>query len=473
LTFFGFLLQIGSSVMAIADTKLENIKKPPHSIEAEQAVLGGLMIDDMAWERMSDALVSDDFFRKDHRVIYRAITRLANSNKPLDVITLHEELERDGVADEVGGLAYLAELAQNTPTAANIKSYADIVRDKALARELVGTANDIVESVHNPEGATTDELLDRAESRIFKIAEKRESNDAGPRSIEDILKPTLAQIQTFCETKGGITGLSTGFYDLDKMTTGLQPADLVIVAGRPSMGKTTFAMNIVEHIALTAEHPALVFSLEMPSESLLLRSLSSLGRIDQGKIRRGDLDDNDWASLTSAMHLMQNQSKMYIDDTSGISPTEMRSRARRVAREHGGVSCIMVDYLQLMQVKDGNVESRTNEISEISRSLKGIAKELNCPVIALSQLNRTLENRADRRPINSDLRESGAIEQDADIIMFVYRDEVYNPNTEDKGIAEIIIGKQRNGPIGHVRVAFHGKWSKFDNLQQNEYGEMG
>ncbi len=459
--------------MSIADTKLENIKRPPHSIEAEQAVLGGLMIDDMAWERMSDGLVSDDFYRKDHRVIFRAIAKLANNSKPLDVITLHEELERDGVADEVGGLAYLAELAQNTPTAANIKYYAEIVRDKALARELVATANGIVESVLEPEGATTDELLDRAESRIFKIAEKRETKDSGPRSIEAILKPTLEQIQTFCETKGGITGTSTGFYDLDRMTTGLQPADLVIVAGRPSMGKTTFSMNIAEHVALTAEKPVVVFSLEMPSESLLLRSLSSLGRIDQGRIRRGELDDSDWANLTSAMHLMQNQSKMYIDDTSGISPTEMRSRARRVAREHGGVSLILVDYLQLMQVKDGNVESRTNEISEISRSLKGIAKELNCPVIALSQLNRSLENRSDRRPINSDLRESGAIEQDADIIMFVYRDEVYNPNTEEKGIAEIIIGKQRNGPIGTVKVAFHGKWSKFDNLQQNDYGEFG
>jgi replicative DNA helicase len=451
---------------------MEQIKAPPHSIEAEQAVLGGLMIDEFAWERMSDGLVSDDFYRKDHRVIFRAIVQLANESKPLDVITLHEALEREGHADAVGGLAYLAELAQNTPTAANIASYAEIVRDKALARELIGTANDIAESVYNPEGASTSDLLDRAESRIFNIAEKRETKDSGPINIHSLLKPTLERIQEFHETKGGITGLSTGFFDLDNMTTGLQPADLVIVAGRPSMGKTTFSMNIAENAALTADKPVLVFSLEMPADSLLLRSLSSLGRIDQGKIRRGDLDDNDWANLTSAMHLIQNQCKMYIDDTSGISPTEMRSRARRIAREHDGISLIVVDYLQLMQVKDGNVESRTNEISEISRSLKGIAKELNCPVIALSQLNRSLENRADRRPINSDLRESGAIEQDADIIMFVYRDEVYNPNTEDKGIAEIIIGKQRNGPIGSIRLSFHGRWTKFDNLENNDYGDF-
>ncbi len=449
-----------------------NLRVPPNAVEAEQSVLGGVMLDNNAWEKIDDKLVEKDFYRHDHRLIFRAMTNLAAKSEPLDVITLHEYLEREGLEEDVGGLAYLGELANNTPSASNIISYARIVRERAIIRELISAANDIADSGFNPEGRSISEILDMAESKIFRIAEQREQNDVGPQEVKSILKEVLLKIEEFQQSKGGITGLQSGFDALDKMTTGFQPADLVIVAGRPSMGKTTFAMNIAEHAALKQDKPVIVFSMEMPADGILLRSFSSLSRVDQGRIRRGEMDDHDWAKISSTMALLQENCKMHIDDSPSLSPAEVRSRSRRVARDHGGVSLIVIDYLQLMQVP-GMSENRTQEVSEISRSLKALAKELNCPVIALSQLNRSLEQRADRRPVMADLRESGAIEQDADLIMFVYRDEVYNKETEFKGMAEIIIGKQRNGPIGFVNLTFNGHWTRFDNYAAPEqYGDV-
>ena len=439
----------------------------PVAIEAEQAVLGGLMLDNNAWERVSDAVSDGDFYRHDHRLIFRAIFTLAERNSPFDVVTLSEQLDKEGHLSQVGGLGYLGELAKNTPSVANIKAYAQIIRERATLRQLIGISNDIADMAYAPQGKSAVEVLDEAERQIFQIAEAR-PKAGGPVGINEILVKTIDRIDELFNTNEGLTGISTGFTDLDGMTSGLQPADLVIVAGRPSMGKTTFAMNLVENAVLRTEKVVLVFSLEMPSDSIVMRMLSSLGRIDQTKVRSGKLDDDDWPRLTSAVNLL-NERKLFIDDTAGISPTEMRARARRLAREHGEIGMIMVDYLQLMRIPGSSGDNRTNEISEISRSLKALAKEFNCPVIALSQLNRSLEQRPNKRPVNSDLRESGAIEQDADIIMFVYRDEVYHPETEYKGVAEIIIGKQRNGPIGTCRLAFIGKYTRFDNLAPGLY----
>ncbi|SIS04168.1 primary replicative DNA helicase [Aquipseudomonas alcaligenes] len=449
------------------DLETAALKVPPHSIEAEQAVLGGLMLDNNAWERVSDAVSDGDFYRHDHRLIFRAIYTLAERNSPFDVVTLSEQLDKEGHLSQVGGLGYLGELAKNTPSVANIKAYAQIIRERATLRQLIGISNDIADMAYAPQGKSAVEVLDEAERQIFQIAEAR-PKAGGPVGINEILVKTIDRIDELFNTNEGLTGISTGFTDLDGMTSGLQPADLVIVAGRPSMGKTTFAMNLVENAVLRTEKVVLVFSLEMPSDSIVMRMLSSLGRIDQTKVRSGKLDDDDWPRLTSAVNLL-NERKLFIDDTAGISPTEMRARARRLAREHGEIGMIMVDYLQLMRIPGSSGDNRTNEISEISRSLKALAKEFNCPVIALSQLNRSLEQRPNKRPVNSDLRESGAIEQDADIIMFVYRDEVYHPETEYKGVAEIIIGKQRNGPIGTCRLAFIGKYTRFDNLAPGLY----
>ncbi|PAV49307.1 replicative DNA helicase [Pseudomonas sp. HAR-UPW-AIA-41] len=449
------------------DLETAALKVPPHSIEAEQAVLGGLMLDNNAWERVSDAVSDGDFYRHDHRLIFRAIYKLAERNEPFDVVTLSEQLDKEGQLAQVGGLAYLGELAKNTPSVANIKAYGQIIRERATLRQLIGISNDIADMAYAPQGKSAVEVLDEAERQIFQIAEAR-PKAGGPVGINEILVKTIDRIDELFNTNEGITGISTGFTDLDGMTSGLQPADLVIVAGRPSMGKTTFAMNLVENAVLRTDKVVLVFSLEMPSDSIVMRMLSSLGRIDQTKVRSGKLDDDDWPRLTSAVNLL-NERKLFIDDTAGISPTEMRARARRLAREHGEVALIMVDYLQLMRIPGSSGDNRTNEISEISRSLKALAKEFNCPVVALSQLNRSLEQRPNKRPVNSDLRESGAIEQDADIIMFVYRDEVYHPETEYKGVAEIIIGKQRNGPIGTCRLAFLGKYTRFENLAPGIY----
>lgn len=445
------------------DKQVAAVKMPPHSIEAEQSVLGGLMLDNEAWDRVAEKVVEQDFYLRAHRLIFNALTKLAEQNQPMDLITVSQALEQNQQLDDVGGFAYLGEIAKNTPSAANILAYAEIVRERAVIRDMIGVAHDIADAGYDPQGRTSAELLDFAETRVFKIAEQRANANEGPEPIHDILSKTIEKIdELFSNPSDGVTGVSTGYVDLDKMTSGLQPSDLIIVAARPSMGKTTFAMNLCEHAAITSDKPVLIFSLEMPSEQIMMRMLASVGRINQTRIRTGQLEDEDWARLSSAIELLNTKGKMYIDDASGLTPTEVRSRARRVAREHGGLSMIMVDYLQLMTVP-GMSENRTLEIAEISRSLKALAKELKVPVVALSQLNRSLEQRADKRPVNSDLRESGSIEQDADLIMFIYRDEVYNDDSADKGSAEIIIGKQRNGPIGRVRLTFHGQYSRFDN----------
>ncbi|NLS13469.1 replicative DNA helicase [Vibrio sp. SM6] len=445
------------------DSQVEAIKAPPHSLEAEQSVIGGLLLDNERWDTVAERVVAKDFYSRPHRLIFEASKSILEQNKPLDLITLSEFLERREQLDDVGGFAYLADLAKNTPSAANINAYADIVAERAMVRSLISVANDIADAGYDPQGRTSEELLDLAESKVFAIAEERTRDNEGPQNVDSILEKTLERIELLYQSpQDGVTGVSTGFTDLNKMTAGLQGSDLVIVAARPSMGKTTFAMNLCENAAMEQDKPVLIFSLEMPSEQLMMRTLASLSRVDQTKIRTGQLDDDDWARISSTMGILMQKKNMYIDDSSGLTPTELRSRARRVAREHGGLSMIMVDYLQLMRVPSLS-ENRTLEIAEISRSLKALAKELNVPVVALSQLNRSLEQRADKRPVNSDLRESGSIEQDADLIMFIYRDEVYHPDSPYKGTSEIIIGKQRNGPIGRVRLTFQGQHSRFDN----------
>jgi replicative DNA helicase len=451
--------------------KIATLKVPPHSIEAEQAVLGALMLDDGRWDQVSELLLPNDFYRREHRLIFDAMQRQVGAAKPIDVITLSESLRDAGLLQECGGIDYLAELVNNHHSPANIAAYAGIVKERAVLRKLISTAHQIADSGYNPDGRDSAELLEAAEKAVFGIADERPS-DGGPQAITPILKSAVERIQTLFESKGNITGLSTGFKDLDEMTSGLQPADLVIVAGRPSMGKTTFAMNLVEHAVLHGEKPVLVFSLEMPADSLIIRMLSSIGRIDQTRMRNGRLENEDWDRLTAAVSKLRNR-PLFIDDSSGLSPGDMRTRARRIVREHGPLGMIMVDYLQLMQIK-GSSENRTGEISEISRSLKLMAREFNCPVIALSQLNRSLEQRPNKRPVMSDLRESGAIEQDADVIMFVYRHEVYEPEkAETKGVAEIIIGKQRNGPIGTVNLSFIGKHTRFENFLPMSGGPPG
>lgn len=447
----------------IRDKQIDELKTPPHSLEAEQSVLGGLLLDNETWDRVSEKVVAQDFYSRSHRIVFEVIGALIELGEPVDLITLSEGLENDQKLDDAGGFVYLAEMMKNTPSAANITAYADIVRERAVTRELIAVANEIAEAGYDTQGRSSAELLDFAETKVFAIAEQRTNKSEGPESISSVLEKTVDRIEKLCnEPSGGVTGVSTGFADLDKMTAGLQQSDLIIVAARPSMGKTTFAMNLAENAAMTQDKPALVFSLEMPSDQLMMRMLASLGRIDQTKIRTGQLDDEDWARLSSTMGLLLENGKMFIDDAAGLTPTDVRSRARRIARDHGGLSMIMIDYLQLMRVPALS-DNRTLEISEISRSLKALAKELKVPVVALSQLNRSLEQRSDKRPINSDLRESGAIEQDADLIMFIYRDEVYNDDSEWKGMSEIIIGKQRNGPIGRIPLTFRGQYSRFDN----------
>ncbi|ALB23167.1 Replicative DNA helicase [Piscirickettsia salmonis] len=453
-----------SAALEVADLKV-----PPHSIEAEQSVLGGLLLDQGAWDKVVSLVAAGDFYRPEHRFIFEEIQSLTDLNQPIDVITVSDALESKGELEKIGGLAYLGELAKNTPSTVNITHYAHIVHERAVLRKLIEVANGIADSAFLPEGRSSDELLDEAESKVFAIAESGAKEQTGPESIRSIFPNVLDRIDELFHSGHAITGVSSGFDDLDKMTLGLQASDLVIVAGRPSMGKTTFAMNIAEYAALHHDKPVLVFSMEMPSESLIFRVLSSQGRIDQSKLRSGQLEDEDWPKLTNAMTMLNERNNLFIDDQGSLSPAELRARARRLAREQGGLSMIIIDYLQLMQVP--GEDNRTAEISVISRSLKALAKELNVPVIALSQLNRSLEQRADKRPVMSDLRESGAIEQDADLIMFVYRDEVYNPESQDKGIAEIIIGKQRNGPIGTVRLTFQGRYTRFDNYSPlNEEG---
>lgn len=442
------------------------VKIPPHSIDAEQSVLGGLMLDNRAWDQVIERLHQDDFYRNDHRLIFRAMARLQEQSKPIDVLTVSEALREMHELEQVGGEVYLFELANDTPSAANISAYADIVRERSVLRQMIAAASDIADNAFNVQGRSIVELLDAAEQKVFAISEQG-TRGSGPVNIKDYLAKTMDRIDTLFQSGTAITGVPTGYHDFDDMTSGLQPSDLVIVAGRPSMGKTTFAMNIAEHVAIKSRLPVLIFSMEMPGEAIVMRMLSSLCRIDQLRIRTGKLADEDWPRISSTVSMLSD-APLFIDDTPGLSPAEMRARARRLAKEHGQLGLIVVDYLQLMQVP-GNNENRTAEISEISRSLKGLAKELKVPVVALSQLNRGLEQRTDKRPVMSDLRESGAIEQDADVIVFIYRDEVYNENSPDKGTAEIIISKQRNGPIGKVRLTFMGQYTCFENFTRQSY----
>jgi replicative DNA helicase len=448
------------------DLELSKIKMQPHSVEAEQSVLGGLMLANDAWDSIAELVTPSDFYRPDHRLIFRHMAGLVDSNQPIDVVTLADALNNSADLDSAGGFAYLAELAKNTPSASNIRAYAKVVSERSNLRNLILAAQDIAESGFSPEGRTSAELIDEAERLIMQISEQGPKS-GGPQEVNPLLKKAVDRIDELFNSEGSITGLSTGYADLDDKTSGLQPSDLVIVAGRPSMGKTSFAMNVVEHAVLNQDKPILVFSMEMPADQLIMRMLSSIGRIDQTRIRNGRLENEDWPKLSAAVSKLKDR-PLFIDDTPALTPTEIRSRARRVMRDSGQLGMIMIDYMQLMQVA-GSTDGRTAEISEISRSLKAIAKEFNCPMVALSQLNRSLEQRPNKRPINSDLRESGAIEQDADLIMFIYRDEVYNEESPDKGVAEIIIGKQRNGPIGTSRLAFVGQFTRFENLARQAY----
>lgn len=433
----------------------------PHSLEAEQSVLGGLMLDNKRLDAVLEVISESDFYREDHRLILRMMQKLQEAAQPLDIITLAEELDRHNELERAGGLGYLGELASNTPSAANIVAYAKIVRERSTLRQLIGAAHEISKSSYNPSGLDSDDLLQMAEKRVAEIAEDR-PKEGGLAGVNDLLKAAVTRIDELFHSGSDITGVGSGLTDLDARTSGWQVGELIILAARPSMGKTALALNFVETAIFTQTKPVLVFSMEMPSAALIMRMMSSVGRIDQGKMRNGKLTEEDWPKLSSAVAKLKDK-PLFIDDTPGLNPQEMRARVRRIAREHGNPGMIMVDYLQLMTVA-GSSEGRTQEISEISRSLKAMAKEFDCPVIALSQLNRGVEQRPNKRPMNSDLRESGAIEQDADVILFIYRDEYYNEDSNEKGIAELIIGKQRNGEIGTCRAAFIGKYTRFDNL---------
>ncbi len=436
------------------------LKVPPHSVEAEQAVLGALMIDGEAWDKVADAVSEADFYRRDHRIIFAAIGELIDLGQPCDAVTVSEFLDRQGNLEEMGGLGYLGRLTQDTPSASNVRAYASIVRERAVLRELISAGGDIADSAYRPEGRSVPELLDQAEQRVFQIAERGARRGSGFVALRKILPSTVDRLDLLSNSEGDVTGLSTGFTELDRMTAGLQKGDLVIVAGRPSMGKTSLAMNMAENAAIGSGSAVAIFSMEMPAEQLAFRMIGSIGRVNQSHLRTGNFSDEDWSRINSAVTIMS-QASIFIDDTPALTPSEVRARARRLKREHD-LGLIVVDYLQLMQVS-GSKENRATEISEISRSLKALAKELGLPVIALSQLNRGVEQRTDKRPVMSDLRESGAIEQDADIIMFIYREEVYDKETHRKGIADIIIAKQRNGPIGEVSLTFLGEYTKFEN----------
>src|SRR5690606_24613032 len=454
----------------MADDTLESLKLPPHSVEAEQSVLGGLLLENEALDRIADILTPGDFYRHDHRLIFEHIAKLINNNKPADIVTVAESLDNASELSSVGGLAYLGELAQNTPTAANIRRYAEIVRERAIMRKLVEVGSSIAESAYTPQGRDAQQLLDEAEAKIFQIAEGGKRSSEGFLDIKVLLPQVADRIDQLFQrdNQSEVTGIPTGYTDLDSMTSGLQPGDLVIVAGRPSMGKTAFSLNIAENVALDTGLPVAVFSMEMGATQLATRMIGSVGRLDQHRMRTGRLEDEDWSRLTTALGRL-NEAPVFIDEGAGLSSFDVRARARRLHRQTGKLGLIVIDYLQLMSGAAGRQsENRATEISEISRSLKSLAKELDVPVIALSQLNRGLEQRPDKRPVMSDLRESGAIEQDADLILFIYRDEVYNPDTPDKGTAEIIVAKQRNGPIGRVRLTFIGEHTRFENFTSSD-----
>ena len=454
-----------------SDAQVDQIKLPPHSVEAEQSVLGGLMLESSALDKIADLITQDDFYRFEHRLIFRQIVRMSEQAKPVDVITVAESLEIAGELDKVGGLAYLGSLAQNVPSAANIRRYGEIVRERSIMRQLVEVGTDIADSAYNPTGRDAAQLLDEAEGKVFQIAEAGSRGKQGFVSMPPLLTQVVERIETLYgrENTSDVTGTPTGYTDLDRMTSGLQPGDMVVVAGRPSMGKTAFSINIAENIALDSKLPVAIFSMEMGAAQLAMRMLGSVGKLNQHDLRSGKLQDDDWGRLTHALGRL-NDAPIFIDESAALSSLELRARARRLHRQHGQLGLIVVDYLQLMSSNAGKAsENRATEISEISRALKGLAKELEVPVMALSQLNRSLEQRPNKRPVMSDLRESGAIEQDADLILFIYRDEVYNSDSPDKGKAEIIIGKQRNGPIGKVELAFRGEYTRFDNLASSGY----
>ena len=458
------MAQFATQRVGVADTQVELIKLPPHSVEAEQSVLGGLLLDNTAWDKVADLIAESDFYRGDHRLIYRHISKLIGNSRPADVITVAEGLESTKELEGVGGLAYLGALAQNTPTAANVRRYAEIVRERSVMRKLAEVGTEIADTAYNPMGKEAGQLLDEAESKVFAISEEGSRGKQGFMDMQPLLTQVVERIDMLYnrDNPSDVTGVPTGFTDLDRMTSGLQPGDLVIVAGRPSMGKTSLALNMAEHVALESGLPVGVFSMEMGASQLVMRMLGSVGRLDQHKVRTGRLADEDWRKLTDAVGRL-NDAPIHIDETAALNSLELRARARRLHRQYGKLGLIVVDYLQLMS-SSSQGENRATEISEISRGLKALAKELGVPVIALSQLNRSLEQRPNKRPVMSDLRESGAIEQDADLILFIYRDEVYNQDSPDKGKAEVIIGKQRNGPIGTVTLVFQGEYTRFANF---------
>ena len=454
-----------------ADAQIDQIKLPPHSVEAEQSVLGGLLLEASALDKIVDLVTDDDFYRHEHRLIYRQIVRLSEQAKPVDVITVAEALEIAGELDKVGGLPYLGGLAQNVPSAANIRRYGEIVRERSIMRKLAEVGADISGSAYNPAGRDAAELLDEAERKVFEIAEAGSRGKQGFLPMPPLLTEVVERIETLYgrDNSSDVTGTATGFTDLDRMTSGLQPGDLIIVAGRPSMGKTAFSINIAENVALDSKLPVAIFSMEMGATQLAMRMLGSVGKLNQHDLRTGRLQDDDWGRLTHALGKL-NDAPIHIDESAALTALEVRARARRLHRQNNGLGLIVLDYIQLMSSNMGKAsENRATEISEISRSLKSLAKELHVPVVALSQLNRSLEQRPNKRPVMSDLRESGAIEQDADLILFIYRDEVYNSDSPDKGKAEIIIGKQRNGPIGKIELAFRGEYTRFDNLASSGY----
>jgi replicative DNA helicase len=446
----------------------DGLRLPPHSIEAEQSVLGGLMLDPTAFDQIADRVSAEDFYRNDHRLIFEATAGLIERNQPCDAVTLSGHLESLGLLDQVGGLSYLGSLARDTPTAANIRAYADIVRERSVLRQLISAGDLIARNALEPEGREAREIVDDAERAVFEIAERGSRGKVGFRTVKSILPGVVNRIDELYHSDGTLIGVSTGFKLLDEMTSGLQPGDLIIVAGRPSMGKTTLAVNMAENAALGSKKSVAIFSMEMSAEALTMRMISSLGRINQSNLRSGRLHEEDWPRIDSAMTQL-GAASIFVDDTPGLSPTEIRARARRLKRERG-LDLVVVDYLQLMQVP-GNKENRATEVSEITRSLKALAKEMKVPVIALSQLNRGVEQRVEKKPVMSDLRESGSIEQDSDLILLIYREEFYDPNTTRKGIADIIVAKQRNGPTGEVQLTFLGQYTKFENFAPESYAE--
>ncbi len=452
----------------VAMIRQDEVRTPPHSVEAEQAVLGGLMLDTNAWDAVADIVVAADFYRRDHRLIFEAVTEVAEIRGSIDAVTVSEFLERKGRLEEIGGLAYLGTIARDTPSAANVRAYAEIIRERSILRQLVAAGGEIAAAATDSRGRPAREIVDEAERRVFEIAERGSRGRSGFVAVRDILPQTIDRLDLLHQSPGEIRGVPTGFTQLDRKTTGLQAGDLVVIAGRPSMGKSTLAVNIAENAAIAKGLPVAIFSMEMSAEQLTLRMIASLGRVNQTHLRTGNFSEEDWSRIQGAMAQLTG-APIYIDESPALTPTELRARARRLKRERG-LGLIVVDYLQLMQVS-GTKENRATEISEISRSLKALAKELQVPVVALSQLNRAVEQRTDKKPVMSDLRESGAIEQDSDVILLIYREEVYDPNTTRRGIADIIIAKQRNGPIGEIQLTFLGEYTRFENLVAESYGE--